>query len=315
MGRRVAAKSTPPATATAKAGPPLADAMAAVVAQWRDEWLISEQTMLRATETVGRYVRRLERTGVHRFGQERPEDAAAFVHAPTRAGLPPELATMHARRTCLRMLYRSLRSRGEYDGDPTLDLVLPPRGVLAARPLTADEAALCRLSSRMGVGARTLRLAVCWALGETTAVSSEISALRIRDLDHPHRPEAVQLPGTSRHDPRTGTLTAWGGAVLVRHLEALHAAGATPDTLLAYRGAARPGGHVGQASVCNALGTVLNLAGLSAEPDVRPASLRHWAGRELFDAGAPIEEVARRLGARSLDSAAEDIALAWREPR
>ena len=72
---------------------------------------------------------------------------------------------------------------------------------------------------------------------------------------------------------------------------------------------------MGQASVCNALGAVLDLAGLAVEPDVRPASLRHWAGRELFDAGASIQEVARRLGARSLDTAAEDIALDWRSAR
>jgi site-specific recombinase XerD len=315
VGRRVAAKSTPPASVSASAGPTLADATVAVTAQWRADRLISDQTLLRATETIGRYVRRLERTGVQRFGQEGPAEAAAFVLARTRDGSLPELATMHARRTCLRMLYRSLRSLGWHDGDPTLDLILPPRGALAARPLTGDEAALCRVSSRMGVGARTLRLAVCWALGETTAVSSEISSLRVRDLDDQHRPEAVRLPGTRRHDPRVGRLTPWGRTVLGRHLEALHASGAGPDTLLAYRGAATPGGHVGQASVCNALGAVLDLAGLSAESDVRPASLRHWAGRELFDAGAPIEEVARRLGARSLDSAAEDIALAWREAR
>jgi hypothetical protein len=69
---------------------------------------------------------------------------------------------------------------------------------------------------------------------------------------------------------------------------------------------------VRQAGVCNALGAVLDLAGLGGEADVRPASLRHWAGLELFDAGTPIQEVARRLGARSLDAAAEDIALHWR---
>jgi integrase/recombinase XerC len=168
------------------------------------------------------------------------------------------------------------------------------------------------MSSRLGAGARSLRLAVCWALGETTAVTSEISALRVEDLDDPHRPTRLRLPGTRRHDARSGFLSGWGRTVLARHLEVLHTAGGGPQTLLAYRGAATPGGAVGQASVCNALGAVLDLAGLSSEADVRPASLRHWAGRELYDAGRPIQEVARRLGARSLDAAAEDIALTWR---
>lgn len=315
MGRRVAANSTPPVRAAATAGPALADAVAQMTTQWRTEQLISEQTLLRATETIGRYVRRLAAGGVQRFGQETPADAAAFVRARTSNGQPAELTTMHARRTCLRLLYRTLRTRGWHDGDPTLDLVLPPRGVRAARPLTGDEVALCRLSSRLGAGARSLRLAVCWALGETTAVSSEIAALRLRDLDDARRPTEVRLPGTRRHDPRTGVLSPWGQAVLARHTQALRAAGASPATLLAYAGAAVPGGHVSQASVCNALGAVLDLAGLSREADVRPASLRHWAGRELFDAGTPIEEVARRLGARSLDTAAEDIALTWRSGR
>ena len=35
---------------------------------------------------------------------------------------------------------------------------------------------------------------------------------------------------------------------------------------------------------------------------MRPASLRNWAGRRLYDAGMPIEQVARRMGSRSLDS-------------
>jgi integrase/recombinase XerC len=301
--------------AAATAGPALADAVTEVIAQWRAERLISEQTLLRASETITRYARRLQHRGVQRFGQETPEDAAAFVQARTADGRPPELATMHARRTCVRMLYRTLRSRGWHDGDPTLDLTLPARGARTARPLTADEVALCRLSSRLGSGARSLRLAVCWALGETTAVSSEISALRLRDVDDAQSPTVVQLPGTHRHDPRTGALSPWGQTVLARHVGALLAAGAGPSTLLAYTGAAAPGGHVSQASVCNALGAVLEQAGLSGESDVRPASLRHWAGRELFDGGARIEEVARRLGARSLDSAAEDVALTWRSGR
>ena len=45
---------------------------------------------------------------------------------------------------------------------------------------------------------------------------------------------------------------------------------------------------------------------------MRPASLRNWAGRTAYDAGTPIEDVARLLGLRTLDAAAEDIALNWR---
>jgi integrase/recombinase XerC len=82
--------------------------------------------------------------------------------------------------------------------------------------------------------------------------------------------------------------------------------------LLTYRGQGVPGQAPAQSAVCNAIGGVLGLAGLNEEPDVRPASLRNWAGRRLYDAGMPIERVAGRMGARTLDSAATDIALDWR---
>lgn len=86
------------------------------------------------------------------------------------------------------------------------------------------------------------------------------------------------------------------------------------STLLTYRGAGEPGQQVAQAAVCNAIAATLAAAGLDDEPDVRPASVRNWAGRRLYDGGMPIEDVARRLGARRLDGAAEDIALVWRPP-
>ena len=57
---------------------------------------------------------------------------------------------------------------------------------------------------------------------------------------------------------------------------------------------------------------MLELSGLAAEPDVRPASVRNWAGRHRYDAGMPLEQVARRMGCRSLDGTAEDLGIDWR---
>ncbi len=123
-----------------------------------------------------------------------------------------------------------------------------------------------------------------WALGEATAVSSEITRLRICDLDDREAPTTIRLPGTRRHDPRVATLTDWGRLVLARRVQELTASGAPPTTLLAYGGHAPPGGAKAQASVCNALRDVLDAAGLATEADVRPSSLRHWAGRAAYDA-------------------------------
>jgi integrase/recombinase XerC len=53
----------------------------------------------------------------------------------------------------------------------------------------------------------------------------------------------------------------------------------------------------------------LRRAGLTADADVRPASVAAWAGRQLFDQGIALEDVARRLGIRSLDRTASFIGL------
>ena len=65
--------------------------------------------------------------------------------------------------------------------DPTLDLVLPARSSLAARPLADDEIALGRSFSVKTLG--ETRQPAAWALAEATARTSELSAIRIRDVD------------------------------------------------------------------------------------------------------------------------------------
>ena len=284
-----------------------------VIDVWATSGDFSEQTLQRCGETLGRFLRRQHALGVTNPTAFSTTHCRDFVMAHGLTGRPPEVSTMHARRTTLRMAFRALRELGYDVGDPTLDLPVPPRTGTAARPLTDVEVALCRTSARLGeAGSASLQRAVVWALGEATAVSSEISAIRVGDVDDPVTPRWVRLPGTRRHDPRLGELTDWGTVIVARQLELLREHRAGPGTLLTYKGAGVPGQATAQAAVCNALGAVLKYAGLASEPDVRPASLRNWAGRRLFDGGMPIDQVARRLGCRSLDAAAEDIGLEWR---
>lgn len=284
-----------------------------VTGVWAASGDFTEQTLQRCGETLARFLRRQQALGVTDPAAFTTEHCRDFVLAHAVTGRPPEISTMHARRTTLRMTFRALRELGYELGDPTIDLPLPPRSGTAARPLTDVEVALCRTSARLGeAGGASLQRAVVWALGEATAVSSEISALRVGDVDDPATPRWVRLPGTRRHDPRLGELTEWGATIVARQLQLLREHHAGAATLLTYKGAAVPGQAGAQAAVCNALGAVLKFAGLAAEPDVRPASLRNWAGRRLFDAGMPIDQVARRLGCRSLDAAAEDIGHQWR---
>jgi integrase/recombinase XerC len=64
-------------------------------------------------------------------------------------------------------------------------------------------------------------------------------------------------------------------------------------------------------SACVAIEDVLTRAGLAREADVRPASVAGWAGNQILDETGHIDEVARRLGMRSLDRAARFIGFDW----
>lgn len=291
----------------------LPDLAALVRQRWAEEGDFTPATLEKCGDTVTRFARRLDRQGVRELDDIGPDHCQGFIDAATKDATAPSLTTRHSRRSAIRMFFRTLRELGYDIGDPSLDVRLPSRTNAAARPLTDVEVTLCRATSRMGeAGGRSLQRAVCWALSETTAVSSEISAVRIGDVDHRGQPRWVRLPGTRRHDPRLGELSDWGSRIVARQLDLLAQRGATPATLLSYRGQQVGGGTHAQSSVCNALGGVLAMSGLSNEPDVRPASVRNWAGRRLYESGLPVEQVARRMGARSLDTVAVDIGLEWR---
>jgi site-specific recombinase XerD len=287
--------------------------LAMVRAAWEGDDAFSPQTRLRSIETVTRFTTRASVQGARTVHDLTPAICAGFVYAHGLSGRPPELATQHARRTILRTYFRTLRDLGLAPGDPTLDLTLPPRTTTAARPLTDDEVIACRYAVRLGrAGATSLQRAVCWALAEATAITSEITQVRVADLDDEDQPRWVRLMGSKRAEPRLGQLTDWGSRIVRRQVEVLLDAGASTTVLLTYRGRAVPGQHVAQASAANAIAETLRAAGLGDEADVRPASVRNWAGRRLYVDGMPIEQVALRLGARSLDAVVADIALDWR---
>lgn len=298
-----------------KHGDEVENALELVRARWEVDDAFSPQTRLRSVETIIRFTSRAHAQGAIRVGDLTPALCAGFVFAYGQDGRPPELATQHARRTILRTYFRALRELELASGDPTLDLRLPSRTTVAARPLTEDEVIGCRFAVRLGrAGSTSLQRAVCWALAEATAITSEITAVRIADLDDEWQPRWVHLRGSKRASPRLGRLTDWGSSIVGRQVEFLRGTGAPTTTLLTYRGSAAPGQHVAQASAANAIADTLRAAGLGDQTDVRPTSVRNWAGRRLYNDGMPIEQVALRLGARSLDAVASDIALSWRDP-
>jgi len=228
--------------------------------------------------------------------------AHSFVTAPTEAGQAPSTSTMHWRRTALRLLFRSARRHGLLDGDPTLDLDLPPRSSLGTRPLTDDEVTLCRSVAQWSLAGS--RRAAVWALAEATCRSSELPRVSGDDIDLDSG--RVWICGGKATEARQGELTDWGLVQVRARLDELE----LPSLPLVYSGRSPAG--AGQVSGAAALVDVLARAGLHQEPDVRPGSVAAWAGRRVFEETGRIERAAKALGVRSLDRAAGIIAWDWR---
>ncbi len=276
-------------------------AVVAAVGEWASGDAHLDSTVERMGEVAGRFARFV----AHRadIAEVTPGDCEAFVHAHTRTGVPPSTATLHFRRTTIRAVFRTLRHRGVDLGDPTLDLVLEPRTVRSTRALTDDEVTLVRVCA-LGRAREPLRAASTVALAEATATTREIPLVQAADVDLVAG--TVRLPGGARVDARTATLTPWGAGVLRRHLASVDVG----EPVLAVRG--DPAALAAQAAACNLLAALLDAAGLRAEPDVRPGSVRAWAGEVVHRGTGRIEDAARALGVRSLDAAADLVGLDWR---
>jgi integrase/recombinase XerC len=228
-----------------------------------------------------------------------PSHVEAFLDALRTDGSEPEYGTRRVRRMAVRMAFRTARQLGLCRVDPTLDVELGPNASVSARGLTQPEVELCRIHALPGP--RNGRRSIAWALAEATARTSEIGLIRISDLDLEH--ERIWLPGTAGADARWGYFTEWGLAQVLRRISDEAGPGAS---LVAWRREPRNA----RAASSQALKETLKAAGLFGS-EVKPRSITAWAGRSLFDDGAPLDEVARRLGMRSLDQAASFIGFDW----
>ena len=269
---------------------------------------LSEQSERRLLVLMLRFLRYVEHGyGITALCEVTAEHVRAFVLAPSggRKASAPSVATSHLRRSAVRLLFRVLRQASVVEHDPTLDLLLPARSSLSARPLTDDEVALGRSFSSRTLG--ETRQPAAWALAEATARTSELPEIRVRDVDLDSG--RVRIAGSTKTDPRWGQLTEWGAETLARRIAML---GASPAAPLVYEGSGS--GESRQASACTAISETLRRAGLAGEPDVRPVSVAAWAGARVFEQTGQIETVARALGMRSLDRAARLIAWDWTAP-
>jgi integrase/recombinase XerC len=262
------------------------------------------QSIRRVDEIAGRFESFVKRGfGVDAITDVTSEHVEEFVKANGHTGVP-SVATMHVRRSSLRMLFRIARSELGLVGDPTLDLKLPPRSSAAARPLTHDEVALGRSYALHNLEAT--RGPAAWSLGEATATTAELPHITTNDLDldNANGPR-VWLHGSRKREERWGFLDDWGATQLERRAKSLK-----KTKHLIYQGNGSEESQ--QASCCIAIKETLIRCGLDTEPDVRPSSLMAWAGAAIHEEADSIEHVALRLGIRSLDTAARFINYDWK---
>jgi integrase/recombinase XerC len=287
-------------TESKRSRPPALDGQLKALLGRLDELELSPQTRARFVELFLRF-------GTFIGSGHRISDLAevgsgqveAFIHARSAAtGTEPSIATSHLRRSAMRILLREARGLSFISGDPTLDLNLPARrNVASPRPLTESEVSRCRAACLTDT-----RLAAAWALAEATATTAELPRAVVDDV-HQGR---VWLAGSTKTDARWGYFSDWGIQQIQRRLATVERKG---ESMLVYGGRGSPQSQ--QASSCIAISNVMRRAGIRSS-DVRPASVRAWAARRIFEETKAIDVVARRLGLRSLDAAARIIEWKWR---
>lgn len=267
------------------------------------EAVLAAQTREKLSETADHLATFCEARGTLQLEDLGAADVRLFVNARNRTGGSPALATRHLRRTNLRILFSAGRSLGHRLGDPTLDVSLPPRSLKGTRPLTENEISLCRLAARRRP--RPDRKTAAFALAEATATTGEMPYIELHHLDL--ESGTLELPGSRHNEARTGQLTEWGARMLTGWVSRLPAGSG-----VIYNGDGRSLKGP-QSSASQLIYKILELAGLSGEPDVRAGSIGAWAARCIFDETNDIAAAARALGARSLDTAARRIGWNWTE--
>ena len=219
------------------------------------------------------------------------------------------VATMHVRRSVLRLFFRTACDLGLTFNDPTRELPLPPRSPLVTRAITEDEADLLRHFAFYSP--RASRHAAVLALALAGAHSGEIGHISLADLHIEHA--RVYVHGSSKTRPRWCALDPWAMGSLTLRIAALrrshHGRELDPQTLLA--STCQGSEAAQQARVCVAIRDVMIKAGLGQEADLRPTSVTAYAGRLAFNERSRIEDAANVLGMNSLDRVARLIGHDW----
>lgn len=271
-----------------------------VVSHLTELGVMAPISLVRVADLIRGFANYLAASGVASSCEITEAHASAFVRSLTRSKTEPSVATMHLRRTALRIFFREANALGVVSVDLTASVPLPPRSYRDLRPMTDGEIERCRSFAERMKG--ETRYAVAWALAEATARVAELGAIRAEDLDLEEG--QVWIGGSSNTDARWSTLTDWGVNQL-RHVM-MSRSKPPPD-----RSLLKPG-TTSRASIHELVASTLRQASLARTPGVRPNSIPAWRGAAELANGASIDEVAALLGMRSLDRAANFIGFDWR---
>lgn len=300
---------------------PLAHAVDQVLIEWKlltETGEMSAQTVAKFGLLLHRFRRYAATQDASTLTAVSPTIALLFInaHGRNRRGriAPAGIATRHLRRSVLRMFFRTARGLGLTTDDPTRDIALPPRTPTGTRPLSDDEVVALRFAAEFVD--RPTRHAATAALALAGGFSGEIGHISVADLDlKRHR---VWVHGSHKTHARWCTLDRWGERVLTARagLVTQPQRFATTTGLSPYPYKLAVSSIPGrdeqlQARVCVALTDLLRRIGLSADPNVRPASVTAYAGAETYARTGRIEAAAMHLGMCSLDSTAALIGHAW----
>ena len=279
---------------------PVADLARIVRQRLADQGALAPVSLVRVSELIQGFANFLIASEVNGAAEISEAHASAFVRSLTRSGSEPSLATMHFRRSALRIFFRETKALGVLPMDLAGGITLPPRSYRDLRPLTDEEVGRGRSFAEGALG--DPRYAIAWALAEATARLPELGAVRARDVDL--QGGRVWITGSSTTEPRWSTLTHWGIGQLERRVGARPKPARDHPLLLPGKGS--------RSSVHEFVASTLRHAGLAKEPGVRPNSIPAWRGANELAKGGSIDEIAVLLGMRSLDRAAAFIGFDWR---
>jgi len=260
-------------------------------------------TRRETTLHIRRFLKWCQANGISDVSAISQADIEGFVYWPVVLGGKPRKpgsSTKRNRLASLRRAYKTSRIIGYELIDPTIDVLVVFDHAINTNYCTDDDIEKLRNATPVELFKTTY--ASIWALAEAGATNSEIKDVRVCDVNLEEG--VVHLAGNARVDERINTLTELGLNVLAQRIRGLN-----PTDYLILN---TEGGKCSEATISQIFRHITSYANVGSK-GFNINSVRAWRARKIFDETGRIQDAARFLGNRSLDSTALLIGLEWRE--